>query len=223
VLQRTSGELYTESRLRGSFRFGLRQSNIASLKRRYSVTMDNQSLVQIESRILVLRGQNVIIDADLAKLYGVTTKRLNEQLKRNPERFPGDFMFRLTLQEKSEVVANCDHLARLKFSKSLPFALTEYGAIQAANVLASPLAIEMGIYVVRTFVRLRELAASNKELAQRLDELERKTDAVLLKQDAFERDAQVEFKRIIETLRQMMMPPPTPVKRPIGFVTPDDS
>jgi hypothetical protein len=79
----------------------------------------------------------VVIDSDLAALYGVTTKRLNEQVKRNQERFPGDFLFQLTADERAEVVANCDHLKRLKFSVALPYAFTEHGAIQAANVLAS--------------------------------------------------------------------------------------
>lgn len=85
-------------------------------------------MTKIESRILLVRGQKVMIDADLAELYGVPTKRLNEQVKRNAERFPPDFIFMLTPQEKAEVVANCDHLAKLKFSKSLPFAFTEHGA-----------------------------------------------------------------------------------------------
>lgn len=85
--------------------------------------------LRIESRILVMRGQKVMIDADLAELYGVPTKRLNEQVKRNAGRFPADFMFQLTPDEKAEVVANCDHLAKLKFSKALPFAFTEHGAI----------------------------------------------------------------------------------------------
>lgn len=128
-----------------------------------------------------------MIDTDLAELYGVPTKRLNEQVKRNQERFPADFLFQLTAAEKQEVVANCDHLAKLKFSKTLPYAFTEHGAIQAANVLASPQAIEMGVYVVRAFVRLRELVVSNKELALSLDELESKTDLMSLKQETFER------------------------------------
>ncbi|RQO63580.1 hypothetical protein DBR47_03380 [Paucibacter sp. KBW04] len=115
-------------------------------------------LPRIEGRILILRGHKVMIDADLAALYGVPTRRLNEQVKRNRDRFPGDFMFQLDAAEKAEVVANCDHLSKLKFSKTLPYAFTEHGAIQAANVLASPQAVEMGIYVVRAFVRLRELA-----------------------------------------------------------------
>ena len=104
---------------------------------------------RIENRIQVIRGLRVMLDVDLATLYGVQTKRLNEQVKRNRDRFPSDFLFQLTLDEKAEVVANCDHLRNLKFSKELPFAFTEHGAIQAANVLASSQAVEMGIYVVR--------------------------------------------------------------------------
>lgn len=179
-------------------------------------------LARIESRILLIRGQKVMIDADLAELYGVPTKRLNEQVKRNQERFPADFLFQLTAAEKQEVVANCDHLARLKFSKSLPYAFTEHGAIQAANVLASPQAIEVGVYVVRAFVHLRELVVSNKELALRLDELENKTDLMSLKQETFEHNTRVQIKQIIDTLRELMAPPATAPKRPIGFVTPDD-
>jgi ORF6N domain len=97
----------------------------------------------------------VLLDADLAGLYGVDTKVLNQAVKRNKDRFPLDFMFQLTTDEKAEVVANCDHLAKLKFSKSLPFAFTEHGAIQAANVLSSPEAVQMGIHVVRVFVQIR--------------------------------------------------------------------
>ena len=93
---------------------------------------------RIENRILIIRGQKVMIDADLAELYGVPTKALNQAVKRNSERFPADFMYQLSAEEKAEVVTNCDHLARLKFSRSLPFAFTEHGAIQAANVLGSP-------------------------------------------------------------------------------------
>ncbi|RZT10733.1 ORF6N domain-containing protein [Duganella sp. BK701] len=111
---------------------------------------------------MVIRSQKVIIDADLAFLYGVPTKRLNEQVKRNIERFPSDFMFALTQAEKVEVVANCDHLAKLKFTKAMPFAFTEHGAIQAANVLGSLQAIQMGVYVVRSFVRSREMLVAHR-------------------------------------------------------------
>jgi hypothetical protein len=101
--------------------------------------------ISIESVIHTVRGEKVILDTDLAHLYGVTTKRLNEQVKRNLRRFPPDFMFRLTVKEKAEVVANCDHLQKLKFSPSLPYAFTEHGALMAANVLNSPRAVEMSV------------------------------------------------------------------------------
>lgn len=179
-------------------------------------------LARIESHILLIRGQKVMIDADLARLYGVPTKRLNEQVKRNSERFPPDFMFSLTQQEKAEVVANCDHLAKLKFSKSLPFAFTEHGAIQAANVLASQQAIEAGVYVVRAFVRLREMVLSNKELALRLDDLESRTELMSLKRDIFEHDTRVQLKQVFDAIRELMAPPEPASKRPIGFVSPDD-
>jgi hypothetical protein len=173
-----------------------------------------QPTERIASKILSIRGQKVMIDADLAELYGVPTKRLNEQVKRNSMRFPDDFMFQLTEDEKREVVANCDHLNKLKFSKALPFAFTEHGAIQAANVLNSPQAAEVGVYVVRAFVRLRELLASNKELAQRLDELEQRIEHKLETHDQA-------ITGLIKTLRQMMTPE-EPKKRPIGFIHPKD-
>lgn len=175
---------------------------------------DLQPLELIASKILVLRGQRVMIDADLAELYGVPTKRLNEQVKRNLARFPQEFMFQLTADEKQEVVANCDHLSKLKFSRSLPFAFTEYGAIQAANVLNSPQAIDVGLYVIRAFIRLRELLASNQELAQRLDEIEERMERKLDTHDQA-------ITGLLNTLRQMMTPPDIK-KRPIGFIHPKD-
>ena len=108
-----------------------------------------------------------MIDADLAKLYGVATKRLNEQIRRNRDRFPNDFMFRLTAREKSEVVANCDHLSQLKFSTVLPYAFTEHGAIMAASVLNTRRAIDASIFVVRAFVKLREMLATHKEFGSK--------------------------------------------------------
>ncbi|NLT49565.1 MAG: ORF6N domain-containing protein [Ignavibacteria bacterium] len=131
---------------------------------------------EIESKILLLRGQKVMIDRDLALLYGVTTKALNQAVKRNNERFPTDFMFRLNEKEKTEVVTKCDHLASLKFSASLPYVFTEHGALMLASVLNSPKAVEASIYVVRAFVRLREILLTHKELAQKLKELELKTE-----------------------------------------------
>jgi ORF6N domain len=176
---------------------------------------------RIESRILIVRGLRVMIDVDLAALYGVETKRLNEQVKRNRERFPADFLLQLTPAEKAEVVANCDHLGKLKFSKALPYAFTEHGAIQAANVLASSQAVEMGIYVVRAFVHLRQAAGIHADLAKRLAELEEKTERAEMRQDAFSHTTRTQLKQVFDALRELMVPPDPP-KRPIGFVTPQD-
>ena len=112
-----------------------------------------------------------MLDADLAQLYGVPTKRLNEQVKRNRERFPADFMFQLTQDEKAEVVATCDHLKSQRFSPSLPNAFTEHGAVMLAAVLQSPVAVAASIQVVRAFVRLRGLLVQHADLARRLDAL----------------------------------------------------
>src|SRR4030066_728922 len=124
-----------------------------------------------------IRGPRVMRDADLAKLYGVMTGALNQAVKRNKGRFPEDFAFRLTAKEKEEVVTKCDNLARLKFSPVLPLAFTEHGAIMAASVLNSKRAVEISVYVVRAFVRMREALAGHRNLVRRLDELERKCDA----------------------------------------------
>jgi len=176
----------------------------------------------IERRILVIRGQKVMIDADLAELYGVPTKALNQAVKRNADRFPADFMFQLTAAEKAEVVTNCDHLAKLRFSRTLPFAFTEHGAIQASNVLASPQAVEMGVYVVRAFVRLREVLASSRELAAKLDALEQKTERLSLQHETFAGSTRAQLKQVFEALRRLMAPPAQTDKRPIGFVTPQE-
>lgn len=135
----------------------------------------------ITQSILILRGQRVLLDTDLAALYGVTTKRLNEQVKRNTERFPEDFLFRLSSDEVSAL--NRSHFAtgsqRHRDPRFPPNAFTEHGAIMAATVLNSPRAVEMGIYVVRAFVKLREFLASNKEFARRLDQLEARLEQKL--------------------------------------------
>lgn len=165
------------------------------------------TVLRVEQSILVIRGQKVMIDSDLAELYGVPTKRLNEQVKRNLERFPADFMFQLTAAEKTEVVANCDHLNKLKFSKSLPFVFTEHGAIQASNVLASAQAVEMGVYVVRAFVRLREVLGSSRELAAKLNALEQKTELLSLRHETFSHNTRGQLKQVFEALRQLMAPP----------------
>ena len=146
-----------------------------------------------------------MIDADLADLYGVPTKALNQAVKRNADRFPEDFLFQLTKEEKTEVVTNCDHLARLKFSPKRPMAFTEHGAIMAAMVLKTPRAVEMSVQVVRAFIRLREMLATNKELAHKLAELERKLEG---------HDQAIG--NIFEAIRQLLSQP-EPKRSRIGF------
>jgi len=150
----------------------------------------------IERRIVELRGAKVIIGPDLAELYGVATRRLNEQVRRNSERFPEDFVFQLTQEEKEEVVANCDHLANLRFSPHLPLAFTEHGAMMAANVLSSQRAVEMSVFVVRAFVKLRGILSSQVEMLRKLEELEDKVG---------EHDEAL--RSIIEAIRKLMSPP----------------
>jgi hypothetical protein len=163
---------------------------------------------QIEPRILLMRGQKVILDADLAELYGTTTKAFNQAIRRNADRFPGDFRFRLTAAEKKEVVTNCDHLARLKFSRTLPFAFTEHGAIMAASVLNTSRAIDVSVYVVRAFVKLRELVATHRQLAAKLASLERRVAG-----------HDEEIRSLVAAIRQLMSPPTAGRRRQIGFHT----
>jgi len=162
----------------------------------------------IAQAIRLIRDQKVLLDADLAALYGVETKRFNEQVKRNRARFPDDFMFQLTEEEfaalrSQNATSNTNRGGR----RYLPYAFTEHGAIMAATILNSPWATEVSVYVVRAFVRLREVLASQEALAQRLDRLE----ASLTEHDQAISD-------ILKALRQLMMPPDPPKKRQIGFV-----
>lgn len=167
---------------------------------------------QITHDILVLRGQRVLLDSHLSAPYGVTTKRLNEQVRRNAERFPEDFMFRLTTEEaaglRSQFATSKRSIGR-GGRRHLPYAFTEHGAIQAANVLNSAKAVEMGIYVVRAFLRLREMLASNRELARRFAQLEARLDRKFTHYDEA-------IAGILSAIRQLMNPP-VPQRRPIGF------
>ena len=126
---------------------------------------------KIQQMILFVHGEKVIIDADIAVLYGVPTKHLNEQFKRNKERFPDDFMFHLSPEEKAEVVANCDHLSKLKFSKALPYTFSDHGTIMASSVLNSQRALEVSILLVRAFVQLRRFISKHKELSRKISQL----------------------------------------------------
>ena len=170
------------------------------------VTIEAESVTH---RILLIRGVKVMLDADLAELYGVPTKALNQAVKRNLMRFPVDFMFKLSREEKEEVVTNCDHLAKLKFSRTLPHAFTEHGALMLGNVLKSDRAIDVSLMVVRTFVQLREMLSTHKELAAKLEALDRKVGS---------HDQAIAG--LIDAIRQLMAPP-AHSKRPIGFVIED--
>jgi hypothetical protein len=156
----------------------------------------------VHNLIIFLRGQRVMIDADLAVLYGVTTRQLNQQVRRNRSRFPPDFMFRLTVAEKREVITKCDHLRRLKFSPTVPFAFTEHGALMLASVLNSSLAVQTSIDIVRVFIRLREAVSTLRDLAIKLDSLERRSDR--------------QFKVVFDSIRELMKPPVRRTRR-IGF------
>lgn len=126
------------------------------------------------TKILSIRGKKVIIDHDLAELYDVPTKRLNEQVKRNMKRFPEHFMFLLTKSEKDHVVANCDHLKKLKFSSYLPRVFTEYGILQAANVLNTDKAILISNRIVEIFIKMHNILSMHKEIIQKVEKLERR-------------------------------------------------
>jgi hypothetical protein len=160
---------------------------------------------RIEQAILLVRSHKVMLDSDLATLYGVTTKRLNEQVRRNRTRFPEDFMFELT-KEESEALRS--QIATSKKARGgrryLPYAFTEQGVAMLSSVLSSERAIEVNIAIMRAFVKLREILSTHKDLARKLDELEKKYDS--------------QFRIVFEAIRQMMLPPPeSDKKRKIGF------
>jgi hypothetical protein len=166
--------------------------------------------LKIQDSIVRVRGQRVIIDADLASLYGTKTKRLKEQVRRNANRFPPDFMFQLTAAEASEVVAVCDHLKKLKYSRVLPLAFTEHGAVMAANILNSPIAIDASILVVRASVLAREILAEHLELKRRLDALESRIARGF-------HDNEEELQAIRYAIHQLMEPEKKRGKKPLGF------
>jgi hypothetical protein len=165
---------------------------------------------KVDSKIQIIRGQKVIFDVDLAALYGVSVKRLNEQVKRNARRFPNDFLFSLTPAEyenlRSQFVTSSSNYGGRRY---LPHAFTEHGAIMAATVLNSKRAIEMSIFVVRAFVRMREALAMNQQVVAKLSELERHLEG---------HDADIQ--ELVEAIRELTTPPP-PNRRRIGFEAPD--
>ena len=179
----------------------------------------------ITLRIATVRGQRVIVDADLAALYGVETKRFNEAVKRSLAKFPADFMFTLTAEEfgalRSQFATSNDSSPGRGGRRYAPRVFTEHGALMAATILNRPRAVEVSIFVERAFVRLRELATTHGDLAKRLDELEQKTEALAMSHDTFSRNARNQLKQVFDALRELMTPPDPP-KRPIGFISPED-
>ena len=175
------------------------------------MTRQIASREDIESAILMVRGEKVMLDSDLAELYGVETKVLNQAVTRNLDRFPDDFMFRLTQSEKSEVVTNCDHLARLKFSPVMPRAFTEHGILMLSSVLRSKRAVQVNIEIMRTFVRMRRMFAAHADLARKLAALEKKTT---------QHDKKLAI--VFDAIRALMADP-TPKRKRIGFVKSNDA
>jgi len=161
------------------------------------------SVEVIESRILTVRGHKAILDADLAELYGVPTKRLNEQVRRNLGRFPPDFMFLLSDLEVTDLRSHFATTRSWGGRRTHPQAFTEHGAIMAASVLNSESAVEVSILVVRAFVQMRRMIGMVSDLAQRLDELESRYDE--------------NFRAVFDAIRQLMEPTPLPKRQALGF------
>lgn len=167
-------------------------------------------------KIMIIRRVKVMIDHDLGELYGVPTKRINEQVKRNIKRFPDDFMFQLTEKEKLEVVANCDHLKMLAFSPNLPYVFTEHGALMLSSVLNNARAIMVNIHIVRVFAKMRQLLETHTEILLKLDQIRMKD---------LEQDRQIllifEYIRQLEQARQQQQDQSE--RRRIGFRTSDET
>lgn len=176
----------------------------------------------IQNQILVVREQRVMLDADLARLYGVETRVLVQAVKRNEARFPADFMFQLSAEELANlrsqfVISSAGHGGR----RTAPYAFTEQGVAMLSSVLSSARAIAVNVEIMRTFVRVRALAVTHGDLAKRLTDLEQATEALAVSHDALNRHTRAHFKQVFDALRALMTPP-NPPKRPIGFVTPED-
>ncbi len=176
----------------------------------------------IARHILSLRDQRVMLDAELAALYGVETKVLVQAIKRNIERFPADFMFQLSSAEWSSlrsqfVTSNVGRGGR----RYAPYAFTEQGVAMLSSVLNSPRAIAINIEIMRAFVQVRAMAATHQDLAKQLAELQDKTESLAMSHDTFSRNTRAQLKQVFDALRELMTPPDPP-KRPIGFITPED-
>ncbi len=176
----------------------------------------------IARHILLLREQRVMLDAELAALYGVETKVLVQAIKRNLERFPVDFMFQLTAEEfanlRSQFVTSSSGYGGRRYA---PYAFTEQGVAMLSSVLNSPRAIAINIEIMRAFVQVRATLATHQDLAKQLAELQDKTESLAMSHETFSRNTRNQLKQVFDTLRELMTPP-EPVKRPIGFITPEE-
>ena len=191
--------------------------------------MSKSSLLPLETithRILLLREHKVLLDADLAALYGVETKVLLQAVKRNLERFPDDFMFQLTNQEfnvlrSQSVTSSSEALETLRWGgrRTAPYAFTEQGVAMLSSILSSPQAVQVNIAIMRAFVKLRELAMTHHDLARQLDALEEKTEAMAMQHDSFARNTRAQLKQVFDAIRELMTPPEPSKKRPIGFMS----
>ena len=161
----------------------------------------------------------------MAELYGVQTKRFNEAVKRNAEKFPADLMFELTSEEftnlRSQIATSSLVASKHGGRRYAPRVFTEHGALMAAMVLNSPRAVQVALYVVRAFVRLREAALQHQDLAKQLTELQDKTESLAMQHDTFSRNTRAQLRQVFDALRELTTPPETP-KRPIGFVLQED-
>ncbi|MBI2286514.1 MAG: ORF6N domain-containing protein [Nitrosomonadales bacterium] len=194
--------------------------------------MSKSSLLPLETithRILLLREQKVLLDADLATLYGVETRVLLQAVKRNLERFPEDFMFQLTNQEfnvlrSQSVTSSSEALETLRWGgrRTAPYAFTEQGVAMLSSILSSPQAVQVNIAIMRAFVKLRELAMTHHDLAKQLNALEEKTEALSMQHDTFARNTRAQLKQVFDAIRELMTPPEPQKKRPIGFISGDE-
>ena len=185
---------------------GKKKQQVSSLDKTKSDKISITPVGQIEQSIMLIRGEKVIIDADLAGLYGVETKRLNERVRRNKERFPEDFLFQLTHNEAKVLRSQSATSKGRGGRRYAPYAFTEHGAIMAATVLNSPKAVQVSVYIVRAFVRLRRILSEHKTLAVKLDKVEgqvRKHDRQIV--------------ALVTAIQRLMEPPSTPPRKRIGF------
>ena len=171
-------------------------------KKKVEVAIPDEAVI---NKVLIIKGKKVMVDIDLAELYGVPTKRLNEQVKRNIKRFPQDFMFQLTLEEKQSLIGKYTHLNKLKYSPNFSFVFTEHGAVMLASVLNSERAIEVNVQIVRIFTQMREMLLTHKDILLKLEKLERK---------AVQQDGDIRL--IFKYLKELLNPPTEPMRK-IGF------